>query len=524
MLETDEKPDVKELPLAPRNPLPFAAQLRALRAYHTGCEELRDAGGPVTRIKLAPKWLAPEIVVTTSPRGGHDMLSCSPAVTERTRVHSEMKGLIGANLFDVTYEEWLPRRRLLQPLFTKKHVRAFGSQMSQAAETIADSWHAGSEVDLDLECRRLTLRALGRSILGLDLDEQIDEIAEPMRIMLKYVADRGATPVRLPGWVPTPARRRARTASARLRELAADVLRACREDPSRDAPLVRALAAATDPVTGNSLSDEEIRDELIVFMGAGHDTTATTMAYALWQLGHHPEFQERVRAEAAAVGDRDLTPEDVPNLGYTLQVLHEALRLCPPAPVSGRLVMEDIEVDGYRVEAGTMVLLGVYALQRDPALWADASTFDPDRFRPEVAKSIDRWQYVPFGAGPRTCVGDHFAMLELALALGTIVRRTEIRSIDPEFPMAVPFTLVAGGPILARVTSRPGYTTENAAGSAMRPVSADNTVSPRPSATPTRVANIADSDRTSVGRVKSTPAARATSSPCTASSNVRVGR
>lgn len=478
MSTTSQNHDVAALPLAPRSPLPVREQLAALRTYHTGCEKFRAAGGPVTRVKLAPKWLMPEIVVTTSPQGIHDVLGLCPGVTERTRIHDEMRGLIGANLFDVTYADWVPRRRLLQPLFTKKHVKSYGSHMAQAAETIASSWATGRDVDLDLECRRLTLRALGRSVLGLDLDDQADRIAEPLRIMLQYIADRGATPVRLPSWLPTPARRRACQASRELRELASEVLRGCREDATRDAPLVRALIDAADPATGRRLSDEEIRDELIVFMGAGHDTTATTLAYALWQLGRHPELQERVRAEAATIADRILMPDDVPQLRYTMQVLHEALRLCPPAAVSGRLVTKDIEVDGYRVPAGTMVMVGVYAVQRDPALWPDAATFDPDRFRPEAMTNIDRWQYLPFGAGPRTCVGDHFAMLELALALATIVRGSEIRSTDAQFPMAVPFTLVAGGPICARVTRRPGYTTENVTGSADRPVSAANTVSP----------------------------------------------
>ncbi|HEV7422364.1 MAG TPA: cytochrome P450 [Mycobacterium sp.] len=478
MSETEQTRDLDALPLPPRNPLPFRQQLKAVRQFHTGMELLRDTGGPVTRLRLAPKWLMPEIVVATSPKAGHDILGVSDAITERTHLHSEMRSLIGANLFVVPHDEWLPRRRILQPIFTKKNVRDFGGHMAQAAETIAESWGSAGEVDLDTECRRLTLRALGRSVLGLDLDAQADRIAEPLQVMLKHVSDRTAAPVRLPGWFPTPARRRAKAASAALRAVAADVLRACRDDPNRDAPLVRALLAATDPATGRGLTDDEIRDELIVFMGAGHDTTATTLTYALWQLGNHPEMQERVRAEAAAAGNRELTPEDVANLGYTVQVLHEGLRLCPPGAASARLVMQDIEVDGYRVEAGTMVMFGIYAVQRDPALWEQASTFDPDRFRPEVARNIDRWQYLPFGAGPRTCVGDHFAMLELALALGTIVRRTEIRSTATEFPMEVPFTVVAGAPIMARVATRPGYTTENGAGSAVRPVSADKTVSP----------------------------------------------
>jgi cytochrome P450 len=478
MLTTDQKPDVKALPLAPRNPLPLRRALKVLRRFHTGIEELRDAGGPVTRIKLGPSWLVPELVVTTSPQGAHDALGTSDAIAERNNMHDELRKCIGSSLFVMKHDEWLPRRRLLQPLFTKKHVRGYGSDMAQAAETIAMSWGSERDVDLDVQCRRLTMRALGRSVLGLDLDEQADRLSEPLRIVVEYIADRGMSPMHLPRWVPTRKTRRARAASADLRRLAADVLKSCREDPDRDAPLVRALMGAVDPVTGRQLTDDEIRDELVVFISAGHDTTATTMAYALWQLGRHPELQDRLRAEVDAIGDRQLTPDDVPSLGYTVQVLHEALRLCPPGAANGRLLTQDVEVDGYRVKAGSMVTVGVYALQRDPRLWDRATEFDPDRFRPEVAKSIDRWQYLPFGAGPRTCVGDHFAMLELALALATIVRTVEIRSADEEFPMVTPFTTVAGGPVVARVTRRPGYTTENAAGNAVRPVSADNTVAP----------------------------------------------
>src|SRR5262249_21666149 len=202
--------------------------------------------------------------------------------------------------------------------------------------------------DLDTECRRLTLRALGRSVLGLDLDERSDALADPLRIALEYIANRSLRPLRAPRWLPTPARHRARAAGATMHGLAHDILQACRADPSRDAPLVRALLAAADPATGRALSDNDICNELIVFLIAGHDTTATALTYSLWALGHHPDMQERVAAEAVAIGDRHLTPEDVPRLGYTVQVLHEALRLCPPAAAIARTAVQDVEVDGYR--------------------------------------------------------------------------------------------------------------------------------------------------------------------------------
>lgn len=500
MVNSVEERDVSTLPLAPRNPLPWRRKVKVIRQFHTGPEELRDAGGSVTRIKLGPSWLMPELVLTTSPQGAHDVLGPSDAIVERNQMHHELRKSIGASLFVLNHDEWLPRRRLLQPLFTKKHVRCFGSHMAQAAETVALGWGSGVDVDLDVECRRLTMRALGRSVLGLDLDEQADRLSEPLRIVIEYIADRGMSPVRLPRWMPTRKNRRARAASAELRRLAADVLKACREHPDREAPLVRALMAATDPATGRGLTDEQIRDELIVFIGAGHDTTATTMAYALWQLGRHPELQDRLRAEVVdAVGNRQLTPEDVPNLGYTVQVLHEALRLCPPGAANGRVTTRDIEVDGYRVKAGSMVTVGVYALQRDRRLWERATEFDPERFRPEAAKRIDRWQYLPFGAGPRTCIGDHFAMLELALALGTIIRTVEIRCPQDDFPMETPFTMAAAGPVTARVIRRPGYTTENEAGSAPRPVSEHSSGSACPIATPTRAASTVASSSTSAG-------------------------
>jgi cytochrome P450 len=239
-----------------------------------------------------------------------------------------------------------------------------------------------------------------------------------------------------------------------MRQLALEILYACREDPARDAPLVRALMAATDPVSGKSLSDNDIRDELIVFMVAGHDTTATTLAYALWALGRQPELQDRVVAEVAGLGGRELTPDDMSRLGYTVQVLHEALRLCPPGATGARMAMRDVEIDGYRVEAGTLLLFGIMSVQRDPALWDDPLTFDPDRFSPEKSKGRDRWQYLPFGGGPRSCIGDHFAMLEATLALATIIGRVEIRSLDDDFPIKTPFTTVAAGPIRAHVKKR----------------------------------------------------------------------
>jgi cytochrome P450 len=453
MTATITAPDLTALPLAPQNPLPYWRRLTAARQFDTGLELMRDSGGSVTRNVLGPRWAMPPLVFVSSPQGAHDVLARTDAFAERgaTPIASEIRRLLGDNLLVVPHHEWLPRRRALQPIFTKHHVPRFAGHMAEVAEQLADRWAGGATVDLDAECHALTLRALGLSILGTDLGDRARVVGAALHTGAKWAADRALRPVNPPRWWPTRGQRRARAASAALHALAAEILCACRADPTRDAPLVHALMQTTDPQTGQPLSDRAICDELVLFLLAGHDTTSTALTYALWALGHRPDLQQRVAAEAGALGDRPLTHEDMPRLRYTAQVLHEALRLCPPAPAVGRMVMADIEVDGYRLPAGTFAVVAIYALHRDPALWDDPLRFDPDRFSPERSKARDRWQYLPFGGGPRACIGDHFAMLEATLALATILRRAKIQSLDGDFPTITPLTMIPAAPIRAWV-------------------------------------------------------------------------
>lgn len=455
MVEIDSRAPAT-LPLAPRNPLPYRQQITCLRSYIEGFQHLLDAGGPVHRVVLGPRWLVPPIVLIASPQGARDVLSRPDAVADRgtTRTMVELRRLMGGNLLDLPHDRWLPRRRTLQPMFTKQHVPRFAGHMAEAAESLADGWIDGQAIDLDTACRALTLRALGRSVLGLDLDERADDVGPALRTALSWVADRAVRPINLPQWFPTGGQRRARAANARLHRLAAEILASARREPDRDAPLVRALIDARDPETGGRLDDDEICHELVLFMLAGHDTTSTTLCYSLWALGHHPDIQAAVHAEVASLGSRTLTPEDVPLLERTVRVLHEALRLCPPGAGTMRTLNEEMTIDGYRAEAGTLAAVSFYAMHRDPALWDDPLTFDPDRFTPERSAGRNRWQYLPFGGGPRSCVGDHFAMLEATLALATIIRAVRVESIDDEFPVETPFTVVAAAPIPARIARR----------------------------------------------------------------------
>ncbi len=320
--------DVSTLPLAPKNPLPLRQLVKLVRSLNTGQELIRDAGGPVTRIKFGPKWLVPPIVAVTSPDGIRDVLGRTDASSERCIIHEEVRNMAGDSLFV------LPQR--VRGCRASAHCnRSSPNTTSEiSAATCRGPRRLSSLigvtaviVDLDVECRRLTMRSLGRSVLGIDLNERADVDRRPhaCRVLLhrrSRAAARACTAMATdPGPPPRPCR--GHLDAQGDRRDAAGV--PCRSD--LDAPLVHALIAATDPETGQPLSDDDICNDLLIFMLAGHDTTATALTYALWALGHHREIQDRVAAEAAEIGDRELTPEDVPRLGYTVQVLREALRI-----------------------------------------------------------------------------------------------------------------------------------------------------------------------------------------------------
>ena len=174
---------------------------------------------------------------------------------------------------------------------------------------------------------------------------------------------------------------------------------------------------------GSSLTDTEVRDQVLIFLLAGHETTSTALTYALHLLGRHPDVQRRVRAEVETIaGERALTAQDVPALEYTTMVLKETMRLYPSAPFLGRRAVQDDQIGGYHIPAGADVVLAPWITHRHPAFWDQPERFDPDRFTPEREKARHRYAWFPFGGGPRACIGQHFSMLESVIALATLVR------------------------------------------------------------------------------------------------------
>jgi cytochrome P450 len=207
------------------------------------------------------------------------------------------------------------------------------------------------------------------------------------------------------------------------------------------ADLLSRLLAARDEDDGSGMTERQVRDEVVTLFVAGHETTATSTTWALHFLSRHPEAYRRWKAEAAALGGRIPTADDAPRLGYTLGVFKEALRLYPAAPALDRVAVEDVTVGGYRLPRKTMVVVCPYALHRQPHLWPDPERFDPDRFSAEAEASRPRLAWLPFGAGPRVCIGAQFAALEAQLLLAQIARRFDLEPVDQN-PVGVDFRSV----------------------------------------------------------------------------------
>ena len=222
---------------------------------------------------------------------------------------------------------------------------------------------------------------------------------------------------------------------------------------SQDEDLLSLLVGARD--RGEQLDDAEIRDQVLIFLLAGHDTTAIALTFALYLLGRHPDAQRRVREEVDAVlGDRTPGAEDVDGLPYTTMVLKEAMRLYPPAWGLGRRTVAGDSIDGFEIPPGSDVVVSAWVTHRHPAFWEDPERFDPERFAPEREAERHRHAYFPFGAGPRACIGQYFSMLEAVIALAVIAQRYELASATDRIPLAPRITLNPGAPVPCRLTPR----------------------------------------------------------------------
>jgi cytochrome P450 len=421
--------------------------------------------GDVVRVVLGPPGLRRVLYLVTHPDGIEQVLGGDPGdYTKNTPYYREIAAYLGDGLLTSGGQLWRQQRRTVAPLFTHRRVAGYVDVMAEEAARVADAWADAAArdgvVDVGASMVDYALRAVGRILFGTDVDDVVPVIRTTFPVLNGHVRRRGLTPVRPPRWWPSPAEVRATRARRALYDVVDAIIgrRPAPAGPEEAAgtDLISLLLAARDPETGRGLTPQEIRDQVLIFLLAGHETTSTALTFTFQLLGRHPDAQADVRREVTDVlAGRSPRADDIGRLPLAAMALKEAMRLYPPAYALGRLAERDVTLGGRRVPAGSIVLLSPWATQRRPDLWPEPERFDPHRFAPEVEAERARYAYFPFAGGLRGCIGSHFAMTEAVVAVATLLSRYEVVAEASEIPLRTDITLQPATPVRCRVSLRP---------------------------------------------------------------------
>lgn len=368
---------------------------------------------------------------------------------------------LGDGLLTADGERWRWQRRVASPTFRHERLAAFLPDMIAAAEARRDRWLSlvDHTVDVAHEMMQTTFEIIAETMLsgrsGIDPD-RVEHGITAFLDSTNWTIALGL--IRAPLWTPYPGRRRAERARDYLRAEILRIIAERRGAPERRPDLIGLLLEARDPETGRGMNDRDLADNLLTFIAAGHETTALALAWTFYLLDLHPEIAHRVLAEITGItGGEPLRAEHVGSLSYTRQVLMEAMRLYPPAPIITRDAAEDVVLGGERLPAGTNVFVPVYAVHRQTALWPDPDRFDPDRFETGAVKARHRYAYLPFGAGPRICIGMSFALMEAAAVLAVLLPAIRLAAIPGRVPgLKSRITLRPGDGLPMRIVKRSG--------------------------------------------------------------------
>lgn len=395
----------------------------------------RATYGDVVRFKFGPF----QYYLVNDPSVVKHVLVDNPKAYTKSRNYLGLKVVLGEGLLTSEGDHWRRQRKLAQPAFHRDKLAGFASQMALATRDMLTRWEAeGSAAPfcVHTEMMRLTFRIVGLTLFSADVDGDAKEVGQALDVAMRWANDYAESMFRIPPFIPTPANLRFKKAKKTLDAVVFGLIAERRARAAQTSEfgedLLGMLMAATEEPDGPSggqatartgMDDQQLRDEIITMILAGHETTANLLAWTFHLLSKHPDVERRVREEARRVlGDRDPALDDVKSLEYTRLVLEEALRLYPPAWVFERQAVTADTLGGHRIEPGAIVGLCPYVLHRHPDHWDNPEGFDPERFRPERASTRARYAYLPFGGGPRTCVGNHFAMMEAQILLAMIVR------------------------------------------------------------------------------------------------------
>jgi cytochrome P450 len=366
----------------------------------------------------------------------------------------ELIPLVGHGLLTSEGDFWRKQRKLSAPPLQPKRIASYADTMVACSERAIASFRDEEVRDVHVDMMGLTLEIVGKTLLGVDTRGEAERMAHIVEAAMAYFDKQLFTwHGVLPQWVITPERVAFRKAVVELDRIVYGIIERSRAAGAHADHLLARLAQARDD-NGEAMSDEQLRDEAVTMLLAGHETTAIALSFAVYALSEYPEAAARLRAEIdAQLGGRPALLADLPRLKYLDAVMRETLRLYPPAWLIGREIVQAFELGGYLLQPKEQIMMSPYTVQRDPRFFPDPERFLPERWLQPPATPLPKFTYFPFGGGPRVCIGNHFAMMEIALVLATLLQQVELTVVpgfELKFSPVVTLRPANGVPVLVR--------------------------------------------------------------------------
>lgn len=383
-------------------------------------------------VRYRGMWITHQI---TNPEHILQVLQTNAANYRKGRDYRILRLSLGEGLLTSEGALWQRQRRMTQPAFQSQQMPRFISIMEQETEAMLRRWEnfaaEGEAFDVVPELMRLTLNIASQALFTTNLESDVAAIQRSLEVGRDFSVDRAWSVIRIPQNLPTPRNLEHRRSLAGFHSIIDRMIAERRQSPQRVPDLLTLLMEARDE-NGAPMSGKQLRDEVATLLTAGHETTTLALAWALFLLAQHPEVVERVAAEISFLNGRAPAYEDLLRLKYTRNVAEETLRLYPPVWVISRTAITDDVMGGFRIPAGSEILIFPYITHRHPKWWPSPEKFIPERFSAENAPARVRGAYIPFGAGPRTCVGLNFAMTEILVVLAMLLQRFRLEpAADP---------------------------------------------------------------------------------------------
>ena len=404
--------------------LPVLGNLLAFSRDRLALQEAAARTGPLASVRLGPI----TAYVVTDADLAHDVLVEQAAHVRKSAGLQMIRPMLGDGLLLAEGDAHKRHRKLLAPAFAPRRLAAYGEIMVGEAARQVDGWRHGAQIDVAHEMMEMTLAIAGRTLFSADIRGDARTVARGLELGMRAQSAGLRSPIRLAYAWPLPRHLQMRRAVKMLDEVVYRLIAEGRARGTDRGDVLSILLLARDEDDGTGLDDRQVRDEVLTLLLAGHETTANALTWTWYELGRHPDALARLADEiAAVVGTRAVTADDLPAMPWNLAVIEEAMRLHPPAYATGREAIDEITVGRHRLPAGSVILINIRGIHRRADYFPAPDAFLPERMLPEAKKARPRHHYLPFGAGPRVCIGAHFALLEAQLALATMVQRARIR-------------------------------------------------------------------------------------------------